>query len=236
MKIRMLCLVLVCGSSYLAARAEEHPVMKIMALGDSITAGYHTGKGGYRNYLRDILIKDGRQVDFVGRSTDRSDGIPDPEHEGYSGATIALIAEKADGALQTFEPDVILLFAGSNDIRVNGDNGNPKNPIYFGTASERMEALLATIWQRRPKAMVIVGTLMPFAGGWAVRENAAKEFNAKLVNLVDKYHAKGKSIALVDFRKTITGEDLSDGLHPNSAGYEKMATAWAKTMRVAIGP
>lgn len=224
---RKLLVTMACGLLCLNARGETPPPLVIMPLGDSITAGYHTGKGGYRNFLRDILLKNGVKVDFAGRSTDRSDGIPDPEHEGYSGATIQQITDKANEALQTLKPDIILLFAGSNDIRVNGDNGNPANPIYWKTAPVRFENLLETIWKQSPRSAVIVGTLMPFGKTWAVRENAAKEFNANLIKMVARFQAEGKKIQLADFRKTVKTQDLSDGLHPNEAGYKKMAKVWA---------
>jgi lysophospholipase L1-like esterase len=201
-----------------------------MPLGDSITAGYHVGKGGYRNILRDALIHRGMRVDFIGRSTDKSDGIPDPEHEGYSGHTIGQIAAKADVALQELNPDIILLFAGTNDIRVNGDNDNPNDPLYWRTAPARFEELLAVVWQRRPDAVVLVGTLMPLAETFASREPAAQEFNANLVKIVAAAQARGKRIRLVDFRRSVSAEDLSDGAHPNAAGYEKMAALWAEAI------
>lgn len=227
---RTLLLVLGCGLMGTTVQATNRPPLTIMPLGDSITAGYFAGKGGYRNYLRDILIRQGMEVHFIGRSTDKSDGIPDPEHEGYSGATIKQITAKADGALQKFKPDMILLLAGTNDIRVNGDNGNPANPLYWKTAPARFEELLTVIWQRSPEAEVLVGTLMPFDKRWAERESAALEFNGNLVKIVAKFQAQGKKVQLADFRRKVTPGDLSDGLHPNAAGYEKMAKVWAEAI------
>jgi lysophospholipase L1-like esterase len=213
-----------------ATAAEDRPPLVIMPLGDSITAGDHVGGGGYREYLRQELVAAGLRVDFVGRSTDKSDGIPDPEHEGYSGYTIGQIAAKADEALQQFRPDIILLFAGTNDIRVNGGNDRPDDPLYWRAAPQRFAALLEVIWRRSPEAWVLVGTLMPFAESMSVREPAAQEFNAALRGLVREAQGRGRRIDLVDFRRTVGAADLADGAHPNVNGYRKMARLWAEAI------
>ena len=224
----MVCIMGIVG--IVMASGADESVLRIMPLGDSITAGYHVGKGGYRDHLRGMLQKNGIHVDFVGRNVDMSNGIADPEHEGYSGATIDLIAQKADEALPQLKPDIILLFAGTNDIRVNGANDQPSNPVYWKDAPQRFEKLLSTIKRKSPQAIIFVGTLMPYAKAWAAREDAALEYNAKLAEIVSKEKAQGTKIYLVDFRKTVDATDLADGLHPNAKGYEKMAQAWAEAM------
>jgi len=69
-----------CGMVWIAFHAEYGRPLATMPLGDSITAGYFVGKGGYRNFLREELLRRGLRVDLIGQSTDRSDGIVDPEH------------------------------------------------------------------------------------------------------------------------------------------------------------
>lgn len=204
--------------------------MKIMPLGDSITAGYFVGNGGYRNLLRNELMDSGLPVEFVGRNMDQSDDIPDPAHEGYSGYTIRMIAEKAAEAFDLFNPDVILLFAGTNDVRVNGANDQPEHPDCWKTAPARLDGLIQLIMNRAPRATVFVGELLPFAKAWGERESAAKEFNAQLAGIVSARGRKGERIHPVAFRKTVDAEDLADGLHPNADGYRKIATAWANAI------
>lgn len=205
--------------------------VQIMPLGDSITAGYFSGQGGYRKPLRELLEANGVHIDFVGRSTDRSGDFADPEHEGYSGYTISQIEAKAREALKQFAPKIILLFAGTNDIRVNGNNDDPSNPLYWKTTPKRFEALLQTIFEQAPNTVVITGALLPFEEKWAVREAAAREFNAALQKMVTRDRQAGRQIIYVDFRKYVGGKDLQDGLHPNAEGYRRIAQAWFDAMQ-----
>ncbi len=204
----------------------ETKMLKIMPLGDSITAGYFVGKGGYRDILRLELTAKGLEAEFVGRNTDQSDGIPEPAHEGYSGYTIRMIADKAAEALDLFNPDVILLFAGTNDVRVNGANDQPEHPDCWKTAQMRLDNLIQLLINKAPNATVFVGALLPFAKAWGERESAAKEFNGQLAEIVAARSRRGEKVHFVDFRQTVTTEDLADGLHPNAVGYGKIATAW----------
>lgn len=201
-------------------------MLTIMPLGDSITAGYFVGRGGYRELLRRELAAAGVAVEFVGRITDQSDDIPAPAHEGYSGYTIRMIAEKAAEALDLFNPDVILLFAGTNDVRVNGSNEQDEHPDCWKTAPMRLDNLIQQLIRKAPNATIFVGALLPFAKAWGERESAAREFNGQLAEIVAARSRRGEKVHFVDFRQTVTTEDLADGLHPNAVGYGKIATAW----------
>ena len=75
-----------CAAS--AASAATLPPIRIMPLGDSITAGYNVA-GGYRAPLYAGLTSLGYAVDFVGTQADNGAGsLPDANHEGHSGLTI----------------------------------------------------------------------------------------------------------------------------------------------------
>lgn len=209
-----------------AALFAEEPALKIMPLGDSITAGYGVQKAGYREPLQKLLAGRNITADFIGRSTDLSKDMADPEHEGYSGATVRMITTHADAALQKLKPDIILLLAGANDIRVNGPNDQPSDPNHWATTHERYVKLLDTIWQRDPDAVVLAGTILPLTGKWGDREEAAKQYNAHLAELVAREKAAGRKIELVDLRAGFEPADLADGIHPNASGYDKIARSW----------
>lgn len=100
------------------AAADDPPLIKVMPLGDSLTAGYPFAPGlSYRKTLRDDLALAGFQIDYVGEY-DQNPAQPllDLAHQGRVGATIEQIADGA--AWQVFKPDLILLMAGTNDFRL----------------------------------------------------------------------------------------------------------------------
>ena len=228
--------VLFAASSSAFAELLPRTNLKVMPLGDSITAGYFT-TGGYRPELQSLLTGGGFTFDFVGRSTDQSGAMSDPEHEGYSGYTIRLIADEAAGAFAAgFDPDVVLLFAGSNDVRTNGGNDQASHPDYWATAPDRLDALIQQISVAKPDVAIIVGNLMPFTGAWAPDAPRADAFNATLPGIIASHQALGHNVSLADFRSVVLPGDLSDGLHPAVSGYEKMAGVWFDAIEVAEVP
>ena len=212
--------------------------IKIMPLGDSITAGYFTDDGGYRSRLQQRMSKAGFIFKFVGRKKDQSGDMNNPEHEGYSGFRIRGIAAAADEAVKLFHPDVILLFAGMNDVRDRlpdeTDNSVPESPDYWGTAPERIDALITRLNDLQPGVIIIVGTLLRSTGQWASAEPRAVAFNQKLPEIVEKQVRQGHKVFIADLCKAFHPEGFSDGIHPNQLGYEKMADVWFQSLEVII--
>jgi len=107
------------------ARSFAGGPVKIMPVGDSITAGEHykfpalEERTGYRKALYDMLVGDGYQVDFVGsqshgmRPEDAKDWY-DWNSEAYPGWTIPAIASKVNTALREYRPDILLVHVGTN--------------------------------------------------------------------------------------------------------------------------
>ena len=73
---------------YLFSLSENSPI-RIMPLGDSITAGsYGAGKdgaGGYRAPLWKMLKEENINIDFVGTLNDPYNAVFDADHEGWRG-------------------------------------------------------------------------------------------------------------------------------------------------------
>ena len=44
--------------------------------------------------------------------------------------------------------------------------------------------------------------------------------------VVAKHQGRGENVSLVDMHAALTVSDLFDKLHPNNAGYTKMAQVW----------
>jgi lysophospholipase L1-like esterase len=99
--------------------------VKIMPVGNSITAGEHYGfpaleeRTGYRKDLYEMLNNAGYHVDFVGsqshgiRSEDETDWY-DWNNEAYPGWKIPEIARMLKISLKIYKPDILLVHVGTN--------------------------------------------------------------------------------------------------------------------------
>lgn len=194
--------------------------MRILPLGDSITFGIgSTTLSGYRADLQKKLTAAGAKVEYVGPTKTGK-----TNHAGYLGYTINQISSKTDAAL-ALKPNVVCLMAGTNDHLWGSTAGaDPK------TASTRVTALIDKIVKGAPDAVVLVTTIPPFGlneGIYAKYKSSAyppDEFNKQLPLIAKAATEKGGKVLAVDPK--LTTKDLSDGVHPNDAGYAKMATAW----------
>ena len=141
--------------------------VRIMALGDSITAGVgeqgiDTGSGGYRGALQRLLDQRGYKYRMVGGRSDYSARVRMRSHEGWPGYVIrAFPSDRAPQlygavtrhAILTYDPDVILLMAGTNDLlRLAKHRAGYTLPNIV----ESLHALLAQIFYLKPGAKVIV--------------------------------------------------------------------------------
>jgi|GEM_PF-1202361 len=189
---------------------------RILPLGDSITAGYHsTDAGGYRLPLwNKLFVEDGVNIDFVGSERMGPYNALDLEHEGHGGWRIADLAEHVDGIIALHRPDMILLQIGTNDMQ------EPDVSVL----ADRMGGLIDRIGAAAPDAELIVAQIPPQAGEETNKKIEA--FNAGIRSLVADRAAAGRRIGTVDMYASLTQADLHDGIHPNDSGYAAMADAW----------
>jgi hypothetical protein len=189
-------------------------VCKILPLGDSITDGL-TVAGGYRIHLFELAREAGKNITFVGGSMNGPQmvaGTPFPRaHEGHSGWTISQV----DGIVPTpalgVNPHIVLLHIGTNDM-YQGASG----------AEERLGALIDQIVQTLPDALLVVANIIPFPGS----ASQVSTYNAGVPGVVDARAEQGKHVLFVDQFKGFPTSELADGVHPNDAGYARMAESW----------
>ena len=159
--------------------------MRIMAMGDSNTYGIidklNRESGGYRIKLDQKLEAAGYQSDFVG--TLSSGPAPDNQHEGYNGQTLDWLALKAHQVVPIHKPDVILLMAGSNDLKTDS----------LATMKTEMAKLLDVLSKDAPNATILVATLPPPQPGNTSGQSTAlaAEFNKALPGIVAGKAAAG---------------------------------------------
>ncbi|BBA96250.1 hypothetical protein RVR_1460 [Actinacidiphila reveromycinica] len=203
-----------------AAPAAGASSLRVMPLGDSITWGVGSSTGdSYRSALAAELTGEGHTLDFVGSGRDGT--MSDPDNEGHSGWRIDQIAGIADGVLDRYRPNVVTLEIGTNDLNQN---------YQVATATDRLHALIDQITTDRPGVTVLVGSLIVSTN--PVEEPNRPAFNAAVPGIVQAEQAAGRHVGFVDM-SALTAADLSDQLHPNDGGYQKMADAFDAGVRSA---
>ncbi len=184
--------------------------LRLEPLGDSITDGFRSSTGnGYRGPLYDELRAEHHAEDFVGSL--RVGSMSDPDNEGHSGWEISQIAAIATNSLATYRPNVVTLHLGTNDL---------KNNTAVDTAPDRLDALIGQIFAAAPDTTVIVAGLIPVSS--ASLQESIDSYNEQIARRVQAREKAGQHVLSVDMND-LTTNDLSDGLHPNDAGYQKMA-------------
>lgn len=211
--------------------------VKIMPLGDSITAGnndinFPNGDipGGYRKELETRLLGAGHLVDFVGSETSNAAPGFDPNHQGHPGfRTDELLA-----GLPTWlsaDPDTVLLMAGTNDILQN---------FALATAAANLDNIILQIANNSPACRIYVATIIPITQNWngqlaEVLNANADLFNTEVRNIVQQHAGQNRNVTLVDMSQliTLTDEDPlknffqpGDGIHPGQAGYDQLGLLW----------
>ncbi|MFD0568160.1 SGNH/GDSL hydrolase family protein [Kitasatospora gansuensis] len=184
--------------------------LRVLTLGDSITEGAGSRTGvGYRLPLAQLAAGQARYgVDFVGSR--QIGAMADPDTEGHSGYMIDDIRSGVDGWLATARPDVVLLHIGINDLNRGVDREHAK---------DRLAALVDRIFADRPGVTVVLQGLIPTT----VNDTGLIPlYNEAAEQLARDRRAEGKKLGYVAAPELPMAE-LPDGLHPNDAGYAKLA-------------
>ncbi|MBN1618225.1 PKD domain-containing protein, partial [Candidatus Dojkabacteria bacterium] len=191
--------------------------IKIMPLGDSITYGtYYESNGGYRQKLYADLTNAGFNIDFVGS---QNSGVSfDNDHEGHIGWFASQIRSSINVFLTSYSPDIVLLHIGTNDIEAGIENVAEIEGIldnidtYENSLSRNITVVLARIILRNDTSVL---------------DDNTKAFNNAVAAMVSTRIASGDNIIIVDMENALTyPDDLTDNVHPNMVGYEKMAAVW----------
>ena len=239
----VISLLATCGSVKAAP-------LRIMPLGDSITAGYTDNphwtvdfEFGYRSGLYTRLTKAGYDFTFVGGSPEpwvskygdpTRGGTYKPKldlrdlgqdgHEGYGGWTIGGIDGIITDRIKVHKPDIILLMIGTNQR-------NSKSPADLSN-------LVGKIVTHAPDAHLIVAQIIPIAAGHDSQNESVHTFNTYIrETLVPTYAAKGANVSTVDLftmflsdpddpTSVKAGTHADNAVHPSTAMSDKMAQAW----------
>jgi lysophospholipase L1-like esterase len=258
----MSILLIACLVIQQTASAEP---LRIMPLGDSITAGYVDNYSwktpftfGYRGRLHTLLTRAGYDFQFVGESSEPFDGqlgvpkivtVPDlrplgqNRHRGYGGSVIGNLIQgmpKTNGGLAAWlkadQPDIVLLMIGINDIAHFGNVGEPV------PAEQNLQHLVQTIVDTVPAAHVIVAQIAPYQTGQ--NTDSVQRYNAFIKKtLVPLFVNQGRSVHTVDqYANFLTANGKVDKslyaniAHPNQTGYARMAKTWFQAIQAVVPP
>lgn len=177
------------------------PTGVVLAIGDSITRGYGADGAGYAEQLQGLL------------AGGKHSGIT-VVNAGVDGETSGRLAERIDAALAEHRPTLVFITTGGNDFLRKIEESQTRMNIDL--VVQRIKAAGA-----HPVLFSIPGLNTTAALGWMSDHKLYEDL------------AKGGSAEVIS--KVVTGvlsdETMkSDRIHPNKAGYARMASAAAQVV------
>ena len=195
--------------------------VRIVAMGDSTTAGTPA-------------FLSPREAPPAGRGDEKSQyaywlmkAHPDWEvvNQGVNAQRSDVIAARFDEDVLGKKPAVVVIIAGVNDV-------------YQGRPAQHVKDQLAAMYRKARAAgiRVVAGTIIPY-------DTATPDQNARMheINAWIRAQADAGAVTFVDTRAAVAAPgrpDLlassPDGLHPDTAGYRRMADAIAPAIERAL--
>jgi lysophospholipase L1-like esterase len=215
-----------------AGRAIAAAPVRIMPLGDSITAG----PGCWRAKLWNRLQTTGyANVDFVGGVSDGGGCNPgyayDPDHEGHGGYSATGIADQNQLPpwLAAARPDIVLMHLGTNDMWGG-----------YIPLQNKLNAYTKLVTQMRagnPAMKIIVAQIIPMsAAACATCPADVVALNQAIPGWAAGLSTAQSPIVVADLWTGFDAvADNLDGVHPNDRGFQKMADAWYPVLTRTLG-
>lgn len=205
---------------------------RIMAMGESTTADPFS----YRKKFYELAIADGLSVDMVGpNSSGTGNGT---NNAGYYGKTCLDLINLLRTFYKNYSPDIVLLLEGTNDCGWNYRFYPDTPPI------DELSFLIDTICVKYPDALIFVSSIPPmldnaFTGADQTPSGVAQAngdiYNNVMPAMIGNKFASGKKVHFIDARGLLNSTDiLSDGIHPNQNGYDKLGVLYYNTIKPFI--
>ena len=202
--------------------ASQAPRVRIVAMGDSTTAGTPAfkspreappdGQGDETSQYAYWLMKAHPEWEVV--------------NQGINAQRSDVIAGRFEEDVIAKKPAVVVIIAGVNDV-------------YQGRPAQHVKDQLAAMYTRAHHAgiRVVAGTIIPY-------NTATADQNARMRDINDWIRTQARAdpgVIVVDTRAAVAapGEpdklvSSPDGLHPDAAGYRKMADAIRPAIEQAL--
>ncbi|MFI7709098.1 cellulose binding domain-containing protein [Nonomuraea sp. NPDC049480] len=223
-------LLAVTFGAALPATSAAAPV-RIMPLGDSITAG----PGCWRALLWNRLQSTGyTNIDFVGSDPDGGCNYGfsyDGDHEGHGGYSATGIADQNQLPpwLNAARPDIVLMHLGTNDMWGGF--------VPTGTVLAAYTKLVGQMRANNPTMKIIVAQIIPMnPSGCSTCAASVTALNNAIPGWAANLTTPQSPIVVVDqWTGFNTATDTGDGVHPNDAGFRKMADRWYPPLTQVLG-
>ncbi|WP_175414935.1 alpha/beta hydrolase fold domain-containing protein [Nibricoccus aquaticus] len=208
-----------------AATGSETKPVRIMAVGDSITAGADFFSS-YRYPLWEKLFGSGYVVEFVGTQSGET-RIGPLLHEGYGGKNTEYLATTVPAHFQEHPADVVLLHSGHNHFV-------EEKPVAGILAATK--TLIGKFREVNPHVTVLLAQVIP--AGKLPKYAYIPELNRGIADLAAELDQPGQRVVLVDQSSGFdwTKDTVADLVHPNARGAEKMAEVWFQTLKKILPP
>jgi lysophospholipase L1-like esterase len=242
--------ILLASSDFMSGQQ----VIKILTLGDSMIEGWMDGtepetkRKAFRYDLKQLLEGAGYSVDFVGSKSTGCYYFSDCQNGGISGTRDQYLEQmlingydprwgqqETDGPyLDAFQPDVIMINVGTNDITHEPDC----------IANQRVSAILdqVDLYEARSGknvmvflALIINRRLLP-NGSQPTNYYTTHQWNLAIKSMAQQRINNGDNLVIVNleedagFNYGYSAGDMCitdpEGLHPSEVGYSKMASLW----------
>jgi lysophospholipase L1-like esterase len=208
--------------------AAGSPGLRIVALGDSITAGTGDARaGGYPGRLADQLRARGREATVVNLA------VP-----GAETADILRRVESEPVRAEIARADLILVSAGGNDLS-HAVRPPPDRPVVdqdsaAASASANLAAMARRLRELNPTAPVrFIGLYNPFdvtASEEADARATLADWNDRIERATDRVHDV-LVVPIADIFYDRPDRLARDHFHPGSTGHELIATRVAQTLQ-----
>ncbi len=190
---------------------------RIMPVGDSITEGGSTFSV-YRYPLYQKLTNAQYSFEYVGSKSTTTNGIV-LYHEGYSGQNAEYICGVLSNTFPAHPADIVLIHAGHNHFY---DEVPPPVPGIISAT----ESMIATCRGVNPHVIILLAQVI--TSSKLPKYSYIPELNTNLYNLAASLNTPDQPVIIVNQADgwDPVNDTISDGVHPNEGGAEKMGQHW----------
>ena len=202
------------------------PKARIMCVGDSITEG-NTTMVVYKGPLYDKLTTAGYRFEYVGSKssayTSPSYGSLSLKHEGYSGKNCTEIAGFLTTNFPLHPADIVIIHSAHNLNVAEAVLTPTQEAAIVTTVENATRSMIQTARTTNPSVKILLAKVIP--SGKLPKYSYIPAVNVRLGELAAELNTATQPVISVDQATGFdwTTDTITDMVHPNAAGGEKMA-------------